>query len=90
MVYFLGEPGSNLFITMEGNLTNGDVISQTFPVNAGIWTPLSWLTRGNDFDASGTTRKMEQFSAYLTSPEGYEGPIYFDYLGLYRRLPRQE
>ncbi|MFO7536737.1 MAG: hypothetical protein R6X32_01605 [Chloroflexota bacterium] len=80
----------SLMITFEGIQSNGEEVSQTFPLVPGQWTPIFWPVRSNDFDnVSYTAATMQEINVLITSTEAYAGPIYFDYLAVYRRFPKQ-
>ena len=85
-----GHDGS-VMVTFEGIPTNGDEpVKETFSLEPGKWTPIFWPVRGNDFDnASYTAVDMEEVHVLITSAEAYAGPIYLDYLGVYRYFPKQ-
>ncbi|MBE2223689.1 MAG: hypothetical protein IAF02_19270 [Anaerolineae bacterium] len=78
-------------ITLQGKPSDeGELIRASFSVEPGQWTPIFWPVRGNDFDnVSYTAADLKEIDVLITSTEAYEGPIYFDYLGVYRYFPKQ-
>jgi hypothetical protein len=79
--------GDSISVTFKGLRTDGLTISQTFPIFSDDWVSIFWPTRAHDFDTPSNTPELEHITIYITSREGYKGPVFFDYLATYEFFP---